>query len=1725
MFRRVSSYACAMSVALLALQSTARGQLIVGQENEFEPVYHIDIGTLIATPLFVPADNGVDFAGIEGLTVDDTGRTIYFTTGLGSPARQELYSAHYDDPDPDFPGRLRVRKVADMTFAGELPRVTGLAWDSIGNRLLTSYQFGLSAVPEGIYEVDLNTGAMTLLLDLDFDQNDIELSGLDFNPLDGFLYANNLDFSFRFLDRIDLTQPAATARTDILTLALNSNEEGLAISNGDCGPGNPGPCDNLAYLVPDDSGGTIRVADLATDTFLPDLGLTPFTNSTSSSGAGWGPNATSPTPGPNFCLVTSSTPINGSDVGAGDSITYMIRNQNCGNETAITGGTYTITLSGSAAAGATIDSVFSDSGQAMETVPDTEVSGTVANVFAGFTDNVTVNVTANMEGELIVTATFNPVDDVDAYDPNNTETFLHNVRVFPAASALASTVSGTASAAVPSTVEQFDTLGPPNRSPDGTQIAFDAGTDGSTTSDDVLMRYSNGVGTIISRENTTPVGTQIDDLFNDRISVNNAGFVAYSADTTATSDDEWIVITDGVSRVAFAQEDTVVPFPPFNDPGNGWDFGSTNHSPNIGGNNDVIFANDFLGGGIPSTQNNAVFRADSAGNITGIVAWEGVTIPTNQAGGAMEPWESFDSGTSSEPTNQTADGALCQTLLFGDLTGSDDHVLVVNNEVVIQQGQTLTGTGLAGTIGSPGSTGGVISAKMLSNGDWLAHGTTSDADEDWVVQGNGSTFSLQARQGDEIFPGAGEFWNDDSGLSYTFRAVAGNNQGDVAILGTTDNADASKNYVCVINGTTEVIREGDPVALDGDGLFNDNAFVGLPEADAMVLTDGGLLYFTTQLVDNTGSDIGDAIVTVDVSAAISPMATGADLVALKTASTDVVESLGDPITYTITVCNVGPEDATNVVINDTLPAETTFSEGSNGAMESMGVVTINLGTVEAFTSISATITVTADANGTAVNTVSVSANEADPNPGNNSASASTLIEARADVGVSKIDNGGAPVGQNYNYTVTVTNDGPSVATNVLVRDSLPAQVSFVTASLPFVQNGQDIDVTIPTIPSGGSVMYDITVTADLQFLVTNNISILSLDQVDLNPANDSFLLETINGDVADMEIRKLDDGLKNLGDDINYTIEIENLGPGIANNVVVTETLPAGVNLVSVSVPFNEVVPGVLELSFSSIAATTTETVTVVVTPTMAGSFTNMVDVTADEVDPDPANNSASVTTRVGEFRDIDVIYSEITGDPTALVPTGVVDLVGNPAVTEWDSISTFSVSPDGTTWLVDGSSDLDSTIDDVLVINSGMSAMTFAQQGQQVPGELAGTAYSFFGNNFTFNNNNDFAYGASVTAPVDEDLIFSVIGGVQSTTVRESDPALGLEDGNGPFFSAQLGNSMNSEHLLDDGTVGFYASNITDIGSDFDEALMYSSFGSSTAFVQAGIDTVAGENVEGFTFDSFRTTPDGLNWLARIDVGPDFLNNEQTLVVNDVLILRENTNFMGIDVVNISNARLLPNGDWFARGTDTLSDDWAISNGTILARTGDSVAGGAETWGDTILGVAGNTAGDYVISGNTSDPDTAFDNVIALNGTTIVVREGDPVDLDGNGMFDDNVFIGRGNTTTSAFGADDLHLTDDGMLYFIALLRDSEGNDLGSGGSIGDAFLVVDISNLIGGCSTIDGDVDGDGDADGADVQGAVDCILSAGAMGGQCDCLDYDMSGVSDLGDINDFVADLLN
>ncbi|MFB3044425.1 MAG: DUF11 domain-containing protein, partial [Acidimicrobiia bacterium] len=69
-------------------------------------------------------------------------------------------------------------------------------------------------------------------------------------------------------------------------------------------------------------------------------------------------------------------------------------------------------------------------------------------------------------------------------------------------------------------------------------------------------------------------------------------------------------------------------------------------------------------------------------------------------------------------------------------------------------------------------------------------------------------------------------------------------------------------------------------------------------------------------------------------------------------------------------------------------------------------------------------------------------------------------------------------GNNLTYTVTVSNAGPSDAVNVVVTDTLPAGVTFVsTTGCAEDPNGVPTCI-LGTIAAGASAMYTITVTVD-----------------------------------------------------------------------------------------------------------------------------------------------------------------------------------------------------------------------------------------------------------------------------------------------------------------------------------------------------------------------------------------------------------------------------------------------------------------------------------------------------------------------------------------------------------------------------------------------------------------------------------------------------------------------
>ena len=76
--------------------------------------------------------------------------------------------------------------------------------------------------------------------------------------------------------------------------------------------------------------------------------------------------------------------------------------------------------------------------------------------------------------------------------------------------------------------------------------------------------------------------------------------------------------------------------------------------------------------------------------------------------------------------------------------------------------------------------------------------------------------------------------------------------------------------------------------------------------------------------------------------------------------------------------------------------------------------------------------------GTYTNTATVSAATADPVPGNNSGSQDTTIVPSADLSIVKTDSAD-PVNPDtsFDYTIVVTNNGPSDADNLQVTDSIP----------------------------------------------------------------------------------------------------------------------------------------------------------------------------------------------------------------------------------------------------------------------------------------------------------------------------------------------------------------------------------------------------------------------------------------------------------------------------------------------------------------------------------------------------------------------------------------------------------------------------------------------------------------------------------------------------------------
>jgi len=444
----------------------------------------------------------------------------------------------------------------------------------------------------------------------------------------------------------------------------------------------------------------------------------------------------------------------------------------------------------------------------------------------------------------------------------------------------------------------------------------------------------------------------------------------------------------------------------------------------------------------------------------------------------------------------------------------------------------------------------------------------------------------------------------------------------------------------------------------------------------------------------------------------------------------------------------------------------------------------------------------------------------------------------------------------------------------------------------------------------------------------------------------------------------------------------------------------------------------------------------------------------------------ALLAASTAQAQEIEVLYTKIDASATSDIP-GTLDLSGQPAASKWRAIEDFTVSHDGTLWVLKGRTRLGSDLETILVLgdDTGTStAINLAQEGQPIPNDSTGNLWDFFDTEspVSFDSSNNIGMSArskgGATGTLERVLKRDTAGN-WTVVLREGDPLYNLTDT--PPTSAgdeALGNSVNGVHLLDDGRIGYIVTPIQNCSSFNYPAFLYDDQG----FLQTGASAlVGGEIWDGMDLGDAGGTPDGTSYYIQGDTENSNTAIDDVFTINNTIVMQEGSPVDGGSGPIYADAfqcRMAASGAWAVRGDDPNDDDWAMVSGVLVAKTGDPVEGGTELWGVSFSSIAVNAAGDWALVGTTDDADTSRDTVLVVNGV-VIVREGDPVDLDGNGLFDDSVYIGDGTPTSSAFAANDLAITGDGMVYFIAALNDGAGNDLNDAGFGGpDAFLRVQV-------------------------------------------------------------------
>ena len=392
-------------------------------------------------------------------------------------------------------------------------------------------------------------------------------------------------------------------------------------------------------------------------------------------------------------------------------------------------------------------------------------------------------------------------------------------------------------------------------------------------------------------------------------------------------------------------------------------------------------------------------------------------------------------------------------------------------------------------------------------------------------------------------------------------------------------------------------------------IIDDDPDAGLDGSDNTVTTTTNADGIASVTLSQVLPAVGDNTVSIEVIHAESQSVFLSSLVTKEWRSPSLVvakngpESLGLSKTseFTVTVTNTGNSVASDITLTDTLPVGLSFVSSVPAASSSSGSeVTWSLGNLEPGGIASITMVLSASAVGEQVNVATALSTEGITGQGQ---SVTNVIPGS--LALAKSAPATVLLGDEFQYRITVTNDGEGALTNVVLSDALPDGARLVSTEPATATSGQQVEWMIAHLDASASETFTITVEAIVLGSVTNAVSAQSAEGATASAEASTTVI------TSDVTVTKtVDRPTLVLGEGATFSITVTNNGDAEATNVSVVDILPGGLTPISTVPDTGAALGERLEWTIDSLAAGASLTITVDTVSALAGALTNVVQVT-----------------------------------------------------------------------------------------------------------------------------------------------------------------------------------------------------------------------------------------------------------------------------------------------------------------------------------------------------------------------------------------------------------------------------------------------------------------------------------------------------------------------------------